>query len=320
MKQITLFILLLSNVIFAFGQSDKFATKISEINRVKIAITIDDVPNTRKFKADNYQPYLLQILDSLNFPITIFINEGLIYKTKDTSRNLELLEKWVKKKYITLGNHSFSHYRYSDVGSDVFKKDIERGDSITRKLANKFEKPIEYFRFPYNDLGIDSIQQAKIDSLLRTKGYKTAPFTIESSDWMFNSVYEYYLSNGFQVEAEKIGDLYVKKTLDYVHFFDSLSNVKFGRSVNQIFLCHDNSINAKYLKYIIVELKLENFEFVSIENAMTDEVYDLKNNYHKKGGISWFYRWMADSNLRKEWMKKEPDLSNIETIYNAIIK
>lgn len=320
MKQILIYILALSNVIVAYGQSDKSTPKISEEKRVKIAVTIDDVPNTRKFEADNYNPYLLQTLDSLNIPIAIFINEGLIYKTKDTSANLELLENWVKKKYITLGNHTFSHSRCSEVGFDDFKKDIESGERITRKLANKFDKPLEYFRFPYNDLGIDSIQQARTDSLLYSMGYEIAPFTIESSDWIFNAVYEYFLSNGSQPEAEKLGELYVRKTLAYVHFFDSLSNAEFGRSMNQILLCHDNSINAKYLKYIIEELKLENAEFVSIENAMSDEVYKLTNNYHKKWGISWFYRWMSDSNLRKERMKQEPDLSDVEHIYDTIVK
>ena len=34
------------------------------------------------------------------------------------------------------------------------------------------------------------------------------------------------------------------------------------------------------------------YSFVSIYEAMKDNVYKQTNNYKKKWGISWFYRWM----------------------------
>lgn len=288
--------------------------------RTKISITIDDVPNTKKFRADHYRSLLLETLDSLNIPIAIFINEGLIYRTIDTVQNLMLLEEWTKRNFITLGNHTFSHLRYSDITFDEFKKDVEKGEIISRQLANKFNKTLETFRFPYNDLGLDSIHQAKMDSFLTSMAYKIAPFTVESSDWMFNAVYEHYISNLEFEQAAKIGALYVSTTIAYVQYFDSLSQSIYGRNVNQIYLCHDNSINAKYLKEIIVALESEDYEFVSIKDAIMDSAYNQSNVYYKKWGISWFYRWMTDSNIRKEWMKKEPDISDIETIYNTITK
>ncbi|MCC7027352.1 MAG: prolyl oligopeptidase family serine peptidase [Saprospiraceae bacterium] len=288
--------------------------------RTKISITIDDVPNTKKFRADHYRSLLLETLDSLNIPIAIFINEGLMYRTIDTVQNLMLLEEWAKRNFITLGNHTFSHLRYSDVTFDEFKKDVEKGEIISRQLANKFNKTLETFRFPYNNLGIDSIHQAKMDSFLTSMAYKIAPFTVESSDWMFNAVYEHYISNLEFEQAAKIGALYVSTTIAYVHYFDSLSQSIYGRNVNQIYLCHDNSINAKYLKEIIVALESEDYEFVSIKDAILDSAYNQSNVYYKKWGISWFYRWMTDSNIRKEWMKKEPDISDIETRYNTITK
>jgi peptidoglycan/xylan/chitin deacetylase (PgdA/CDA1 family) len=266
--------------------------------RTKISITIDDVPNTKKFRADHYRSLLLETLDSLNIPIAIFINEGLIYRTIDTAQNLMLLEKWAKRNFITLGNHTFSHLRYSDVTFDDFKKDFEKGEIISRQLSNKFNKTLEAFRFPYNDLGIDSIHQAKMDSFLTSMAYKITPFTVESSDWMFNAVYEHYISNSEYEQAAKIGALYVSKTIEYVHFFDSLSQSIYGRNVNQIYLCHDNSINSKYLKEIIVALESEDYEFVSIKDAIIDPAYNQSNVYYKKWGISWFYRWMTDSNIR----------------------
>lgn len=294
--------------------------KAKPYKKPKIAITIDDVPNTKKIKSNSFQSHLLKQLDSLNIPIAIFVNEGLIYKTNDTTKNINLLENWIKRNYITLGNHTFSHSRLSEVGYNDFKGDVTRGHNMLHRLALKYNKPLSYFRFPYNDLGIDSVQQHKIDSFLISMHYLVAPFTVESSDWMFNAIYEHYISNSEFEKANEIGNLYVAKTLDYIRFFDSLSIVKYGRSINQIYLCHDNSINAKYLQSIIYTLQSKDYEFVSLDNALNDSVYQQKNRYYKKWGISWLYRWILEPDIRKEWMKHEPDNSEIETLYSQLIK
>ena len=284
----------------------------------KIAITIDDVPNTRLFQRDNYHSTLLDQLDSLNIPITIFVNEGLIYKTDSVTKNLELLEDWAKRDYITLGNHSYSHLRYSEVGFNLFEKDIEKGEQILRALAVKYEKPLKHFRFPYNDLGKDSLQHSKMDSTLQSRNYLSTPFTIESSDWMFNYVYEYYLSQDEPIKANEIGQLYLSATLDYIHFFDSLYIEEYGRRLNQIYLCHDNSLNAVYLSSIIEILSKENFRFISIDEAISDSAYQQEFYYPKKWGISWIYRWMTSPAERVNWMKQEPDISHVELLYKEL--
>ena len=289
-------------------------------SQTNVAITIDDVPNTRKFQVDNYQSILLNKLDSLNIPIAIFINEGLIYKTTAISKNFELLVNWVKKDYAILGNHTFSHSKYSTTGFDNFKIDIEKGEYITRELADKYNKKLQHFRFPYNDLGKDSTQHVRIDSFLEARKYISTPFTVESSDWMFNYVYEYYLSNENLQKAKEIGDLYVTTTMKYFHFFDSLSVQLYGRKINQIYLCHDNTLNADYLTEIVEKLKQENFNFIDLDEAIQDSVYQQTYQYYRKWGVSWFYRWIPTQKERVKWMKKEPSTSEIEALYNKLSK
>lgn len=285
-----------------------------------VSITIDDVPNTNRFKKDDYQSVLLNKLDSLKIPITIFINEGLIYKTDSISKNFELLNNWVKKEYVTLGNHSFNHLRYSTTGIDSFANEIVNGESITRQLAKKYIKPIKYFRFPFNDLGKDSIQHAQIKNFLQKKGYIITPFTIESSDWMYNTVYEHYLSKKDFKKAKEIGKSYVIKTLEYFDFFETLAKEDYQRTINHIYLCHDNKLNADFLPQLITELKKRQYKFINLENALTDEVYQQKDNYFKKWGVSWLYRWQATQKERIENMKKEPSTETIMELYEEILK
>ena len=280
----------------------------------KVSITIDDVPNTSNYEKDGYSSKLLQQLDSLNIPIAIFVNEGLIYKSDSVSENFELLNNWSGKE----GNHSFGHSRYSESGIELFSKDVLNGEAISRNLSKVHDKPLEYFRFPYNDIGKDSLQHTQIKSFLAEHGYQITPFTIESSDWMFNEVYEYYLNQNNTEKAREIGELYVAKTLEYFDFFEDLGEGEYQRDVHQIYLCHDNKINADYLSTIVNELKMRDYEFISLEEALTDTMYNQQDSYYQKWGVSWFYRWIPTQKERVSFMMQEPDMDIILSLYDDI--
>ncbi|MBA9074936.1 peptidoglycan/xylan/chitin deacetylase (PgdA/CDA1 family) [Flavobacterium gossypii] len=286
----------------------------------QVAITIDDVPNTKKFQQDRFKAQLLKKLDSMQLPVAIFINEGKIYATDSVSKNFQLLNDWAKRKYVTLGNHTFSHPRYSDVGFDAFTSDIDKGESITRELAKKLGKPLKHFRFPFNDLGKDSLQRNEIENYLAQKDYQITPFTVESTDWAFDIAYEYYLAKGDKANAKIIGEKYVSKTIEIFDFFEAQSELQFHRQISQIYLCHDNSLNADYLPKIIRLLKAKKYTFISLDEALKDKVYQQKNNYHKKWGISWFYRWMTSQGEISRVMKKEPNNEEIEKLYPTLLK
>ena len=286
----------------------------------KFAITIDDIPNTRLYSENLFQAQLLQIINENDIPVTVFINEGLLYKNQYVEENFSLLNQWVKSENVSLGNHTFSHPWYSETPIDTFMLDVVKGEAITKELAKVNNKVLKYFRFPFNDLGKDSIQQVEVQQRLESLGYTIAPFTIESSDWMFNFLYEYYLKEQNKEEARKIGQAYYHITLEAFAYFDSISMVQYDRSIPQIYLCHDNAINTDYLIPIVVELIGQGYEIINLEEAMKDEVYQQENSYYKKWGISWIYRWMEDKEHRKSVMLNEPDIMEYYQLYEQLSK
>lgn len=284
-----------------------------------VALSIDDVPNTGKTQKENYQSKFLSQLDSLNIPVTIFINEGLVHKGDSIDKNVELLNEWMSRDYTTIGYHSTDHSRYSEVGLDTFKLDVEKGENIIREIARKCGKSVDYFRMPFNDLGKDSIQQAQIEQYLTSKNYILAPFTVESVDWAYNYVYVYYLGKNDIHKADSIAKDYVLKTISCFTFFDSLSIQRYGKQIKQIYLCHDNKLNADYLPILVNELKKKNYSFISFEEAMKDPLYLQEVRYFKKWGISWLYRWMLNQQEISVYMKNEPEEA-IYTLYQKILE
>lgn len=285
-----------------------------------ISITIDDVPNTTEYQKNNFNPILLNMLDSLKVPFTIFINENKIKKNEFLDKNKDLLKKWIENKQSIIGNHTYSYSRYSETSFENFVKDIEQGEVFTREFSYGNNKEVKYFRFPFNDMGKDSIQQIQIREYLQSKGYTIAPFTVESSDWMFDAIYRSYLESGKTEKAKSIGKLYVNKTMEMLRHYETISVKLYNRPIKHIYLCHDNAINANYLAEIIERLRKENYEIVSFEESLTDTIYQQENNYYKKWGISWLYRWMNTQQERVECMKQEPDLTEIEKMYQDILK
>ncbi|QCK16895.1 polysaccharide deacetylase family protein [Mangrovivirga cuniculi] len=288
-----------------------FNLVLSAQSEKSVVITIDDVPQTNSSRSN-----LLSVLDSLQIPVSIFINENRVYSGgKVDSVKLLLLEDWLSKEYVSPGNHSFNHPRYSAIGVDSFSAEVIKGELLTRNLSLKYDKDLNEFRFPFNDLGKDSLQQIRIRNFLEDNGYNITPFTVESSDWMFNYLYATYLSQGDLENAQRIGDRYVNYTIRMFEFFEELVDEEYNRDIPHIYLCHDNRINSDYLAAIITRLSSLNYDFISLEEVLRDSVYDQKEYYHLKYGISWIYRWMEDNKLRKEYMRKEPDLMDIYKEY-----
>jgi peptidoglycan-N-acetylglucosamine deacetylase len=293
--------IILSIFLFSICQQSSLAQK-------RVAITIDDIPNTTQYEKYGVVSPVLEVTDSMNIPVAIFINEGLLYTTSNFEQNRELLENWIKRDYTAIGNHTFSHLRYSETDFVEFTRDVLKGEEITRVLASAHGKNLAYFRFPYNDLGHGKVQYEAISRYLSAQNYKIVPFTIESSDWMFNSLYEHYHKMEKQDEAERIGNAYIEYTLSLFDYFEQLSHEIFKRSIHHIYLGHDNKLNADYLPILTDKLSDRDYSFISLEEALRDPVYESEEHYHGKWGYSWIYRWVEDHHKRFEMIKNEPDV------------
>ncbi|WP_289053842.1 polysaccharide deacetylase family protein [Carboxylicivirga marina] len=282
-----------------------------------VAITVDDVPKVGKYQQDGCLK-LLDTISSLGVPVAAFINEGLVVNHPSGKIGERVLERWISHEKVTVGMHTFAHSRYSEIGVDSFANDIIKGMALSKALCSQHSKALKYFRFPYNDLGKDSVQHLAAQLLLDSLQLISTPFTIESSDWMFNTIYEYYIDTDSIHKASEIGEAYVQATMRNFHWMDSLMFAQYDRAIKHIYLCHDNSINVDYLPVIIKKLREQDYKFVSLDTAMKDKVYTQTSYFYKKWGISWVYRWMEDSKQRIALMRQEPDVMAYMKLYDRI--
>lgn len=303
MKNIILTLLLTILVLVTFAQK-------------QVAITMDDLPN---YSVHDPDQKLLHLVDSLQLPFCILINGRMMFENDSVLAQNSMAE-WGKRSFVTIGNHTFTHPWYSESVFENFTKEIEKNQKAINAFIPAGRNEIKFFKFPYNDLGKDSLQNVRIKQWLGDNGYVIAPYTVESEDYIFNTIYEYYLKNNEHAKADSIGRLYVTKTMEFFTYFEGLSEQVFNRPINQIYQSHDNILNTLYLPEILKQLKERGYTFISLHDALKDPAYLSTDYFFGKWGISWVYRWISDADQRMKLLRAEPDNMPVEKLYADIQK
>lgn len=126
-----------------------------------IALTFDDSPD------DWYCPQILGILEKYKVKATFFLIANRLKKYKQNAID-------IKEKGHLIGNHSYSHQKYSFMTMDEMQKDIDSAEIAFREQI-QFCPTI--FRPPYG-----MITDEQIVALSERK-YKVINWSIDTYDW-----------------------------------------------------------------------------------------------------------------------------------------
>jgi peptidoglycan/xylan/chitin deacetylase (PgdA/CDA1 family) len=297
---------------------------VSFAQQKQVSITLDDAPlaswseRTPLKSLEEANTKILHAITRYNVPVCIFINESRLIKEGETDARIRILKQWLSNPLITPGNHSYSHPNYADMEPSAFQDEIVKGEVITKKLLEGTGQTLQYFRFPFNTLGRDSITKAVMQDFLKTRNYISTPFTIESTDYLFNTLYQQALDKSDKPKAKAIADAYVKHTIAVFEYFETFSQQHYQRQVPQIFLGHVNALHADCLATLIEQLQKKGYTFIDLATALKDNVYNQHDYYAGTYGFSWFYRWEPDTQERKKMLQSQPDPP--DEIYQQYLK
>ena len=298
--------------------------KASFAQQKQVAITLDDAPlsswseRTPLKALEEANAKILRAVNRYTVPICIFINESRLIKEGETDARINILKQWLSNPLITAGNHSYSHPNYANMEASAFQDEIIKGEVITKKLLEGTGRSLQYFRFPFNALGRDSITKAAMQIFLKEKNYISTPFTIESRDYLFNALYQQALEKNDKTRAKAIADAYITYTIASFDYFETLSKQLYQRQVPQIFLGHVNALHADCFTTLIEQLQKKGYTFIDLASALKDDVYNQHDYYAGPYGFSWFYRWERDPQKRKKLLQSEPEPP--DEIYQQYLK
>jgi peptidoglycan/xylan/chitin deacetylase (PgdA/CDA1 family) len=281
----------------------------------EIAVTIDDLPlNGQQFEAARLRKMTDKFLKGIKkyrIPAVGFVNESLLYVPNETDARIAILKSW-SDAGVELGNHTFSHLGFKNASLADFEDDFIRGETVTKMLLKqKGEKP-GYFRHPFLQMGATLETEKSFENFIAQRGYKMAPVTIDTMDWMFLAAYSKARAENDQDLKKQVSDEFLKYVDIRFDFSEKISGELFGRRVKHILLLHANELNADSFDELIKVIKDRGYRFITLERALEDPIYQFPDKYIATS--DWLSHW-AFSRDKKFNAPAPPDF--IQKIFNG---
>ncbi len=286
----------------------------------QIALTFDDLPALTLLTSQPYVDYaneiILRGLRRHHIPAIGFVNEGKL-DDLDRTRQIANLRKW-RDAGMELGNHTFSHESPNGIRAKAYIEDIARGETVTRALLDERHLPLKWFRHPYLETGLPKAEKAAIDAWLAAHGYRIAPVTMEASDWMFAEPYDDAIARHDEARVKRIKAQYLDYTDRMVGWYQRASQALLGRQIRFILLLHVTRLNADCIDDLPKILARHDLRPVSLDTAMKDPAYRIKDPYVGSEGIEWLERWSMELHKDLPWDDFLDPPADVEAEYKAI--
>jgi peptidoglycan/xylan/chitin deacetylase (PgdA/CDA1 family) len=275
-----------------------------------MAVTFDDLPSVRLREDDaaliGMTARLIVHIARHGIPAIGFVNEGKLYRDGrlDEGR-VELLRMWCEAGY-ELGNHTCSHIDLHRCDLEAFEEDVVRGEQVTRPLLEACGLTLRYFRHPLLHTGRNLETKRALERFLADRGYRVAPVTIDSSEWIFAKAYFDARERGDTDAMQRLVEAYVPYMEAKIEYFEAQSRALFGREIAQVLLLHANHLNADHLGALAEMIERRGYRWVSLDEALSDEAYASADIYTGPAGISWIHRWAITAGREKSFFAGEP--------------
>ncbi len=289
-----------------------FLSESSLFAQVKnICLSYDDMPVVTYGISDTtYQKALMNKLASSlqrnHIPAIGFVIGSKLCKDHGMDAfQIRLLELWLNHG-LELGNHSFSHPDYNQVSCESYTNDIlKAGDELKPFLKSRGKK-LKYFRHPFLHVGSNAAKADSLQNFLNRNGYTVAPVTIDNEDYLFALAYKRAGDRQDSALMKKIGHDFVDYIGRKIKYYEKQCLALFGRNVNHILLLHASKMNADYADSFAAMLKENQYHFISMDQALTDEAYLSPITVYGKWGISWIDKWALSKGKKGEFFRDEP--------------
>jgi peptidoglycan/xylan/chitin deacetylase (PgdA/CDA1 family) len=295
----------------------------------QVAITFDDLPSVPTYDVKELKALTTKLIETLKrnkVPVIGFVNEGKLHhrsgaqsQRDEVEARTEVLKLWVDAGF-ELGNHTYSHLDMFSSSAEKFEQDLIAGEQITKKLLAAKGMTLRYFRHPFLNTGPSLEMKSAFDKILADRNYIVAPVTVDNQDYVFAAVYADALKNGDRTLMKRVGEAYVPYMETYFEFYEKQSSTLLGYEIKQILLVHANMLNADYFDGMIAMMKKRGYQFISLEEALSDKAYKLEDKFAGRPGISWLQRWALTQKHKPtiDEFKLEPALPKfVKQAYDA---
>lgn len=182
-----------------------------------------------------------------------------------------VLDAWVAAGHH-IGNHTHSHVMLNDVSAEQYTHDISVADEMLSPWLLK--APSKTFRYTLNLWGDTEEKRQQVKTYLDQTGYIPADVTTWLLEWEFDRAWRQLVLDGKSEEARKLEGEYVEFCVSQIRYDFQCCSDFFDRDVVGILLGHNVPFFSNTLDRLLSALRKDGVEFVALEEALADTVYD----------------------------------------------
>lgn len=237
----------------------------------QMAITMDDFNwfDAPRLTAEERNGALLEALRAHRVKAAIFVCGRFV----DNQTGQKQVSAWDKEGHL-IGNHSYSHLHYHNVGFERFSQDMLRGAGVLKQHP-QFRK---FFRFPYLKEGDTVAKRDKMRAFLKEHGYRNGHVTIDASDWFVDQRLRARLKSNPKSELTPYRDYYLNHLWERALYYNDLSWKVLGHSVKHTLLLHHNVLNGLFLKDVLSMFSNKGWKLIDAQEAFNDPVFSSVPN------------------------------------------
>jgi peptidoglycan-N-acetylglucosamine deacetylase len=258
------------------------------------AVTVDDLPEhgddipgvSRARIADD----VMQALQR-NGAATVYGFANGAFLT-DSPGEIKILKRWLANGNL-LGNHTYDHLDLDKVAVADYVANIEKEDALLKTLTPSTQSR-RVFRFPFLAEGNTQQKRNAIREYLAKNGYRVAEVTVDYDDWAWTDAYARCLQHHDTAKIAWLKQHVLDSAQRHLVGSDQLAKRLFGRGIDQILLVHVGEFDAITLDLILNNWRQQGVQFIALDKALSDPVYQIDPNLVSEGGRT-FLEQIAES-------------------------
>lgn len=270
----------------ALADSDQLASDLP-LGPTKVAITIDDLPDgSSSFPAPLTRiEAIREIIKTLqaNLIHPYGFATGLFMELDPGLKGI--LQMWLAANY-PLGNHTYHHLDLELVGVKVFLDDIAKEDDLLATFEGSPDglRARRVFRYPYLHEGNTPEMREAVRGYLDANGYGIAEVTTDWNDWAWSGAFDRCTAQQDRKSIKWLTDHVLESADRRLRRSNLVSEEMLHFRIPQILLVHFSPFTASTLGAILEHWKTEGVQFVSLDEAQAQPIYQFDpKRLHRKG-------------------------------------
>lgn len=249
----------------------------------RICLTFDELPAAQSFTDVDREAVTYLLLETMK---KHEVKAAGFVVGNQIEDSFDVLGSWLNSGHV-LGNMTYSNQDLHELGIEQFIVDIQGCGDALETMLEGFGQKKRYFRYPFLHYGVDAEAKKQVKLFLDAHDYIVAHATIVIEDYLYNLSLEKMGKFPDSAQFEGLLNEYVNHVLDEIERMEMVSQTVLGRQCRQILRLKANRLNAVFLDEMLTAIKDMGYTFISLDEALQDELYEIPEAYFGARGVSY---------------------------------